>query len=144
MEFNRPRVVLVDDHPAILRQVLQMISPDFEAVDVLDDGRPLPAMVHKLNPDLIVLDISLPGLNGMQIAALLRKTGTSAKIVFLTVHADADYAHEAFRTGAMGYVVKPRLASDLIPALKAAMSGQRFVSPCPELAEVANELDNLN
>lgn len=133
---KRPRVVLVDDHPAVLRQVLQLISSDFEVVDVLDDGRPLPALVTSLEPDLIVLDITLPGLSGIEIASLLRKTGALAKIVFLTVHADPDYAREAFDVGAKGYVVKPRLASDLIPALRAAMSGQRFVSPCPELAEL--------
>ena len=134
--MNLPRVVLVDDHPAILRQTIQLISDEFEVVDVLDDGRLLPATVTQFDPDLIVLDITLPGLNGIEVAALLKKTGTSAKIVFLTVHADADYAREAFEVGAKGYVVKPRLASDLIPALRAAMSGKRFVSPCPELAEV--------
>lgn len=131
-----PRVVLVDDHPAVLRQTMQLISNDFEVVDVLDDGRLLPASITELSPDLVVLDITLPGLNGIEVAALLKKTGTSAKIVFLTVHADPDYAREAFEVGAKGYVIKPRLASDLIPALKAAMSGQRFVSPCPELAEM--------
>jgi len=133
---KRPRVVVVDDHPAVLRQVLQLISSEFEVVDVLDDGRPLPALVTSLEPDLIVLDITLPGLSGIEVASLLRKTGALAKIVFLTVHADPDYAREAFDVGATGYVVKPRLASDLIPALRAAMSGQRFVSPCPELAEL--------
>ena len=143
INIKRPRVVLVDDHPVILRRVLSLISAEFDVVDVLDDGRPLPGMVHRINPDLIVLDITLPGLNGIEIAALLKKTGTSAKIVFFTIHADPDYAREAFRTGAMGYVIKPRLASDLIPALKAAMSNQRFVSPCPELAELANGLKGL-
>src|SRR5262245_40038163 len=136
IDLKLPRVVLVDDHPAVLRQTMQLISDEFEVVDVLDDGRLLPASVTELDPDLIVLDITLPGLNGIEVASLLKKTGASAKIVFLTGHADADYAREAFGVGAKGYVVKPRLASDLIPALKAALSGQRFVSPCPELAEV--------
>ncbi len=134
--FKLPRVVLVDDHPAVLRQTIQLISNEFEVVDVLDDGRLLPATVTAFNPDLIVLDVSLPGLSGIEVAALLKKTGTCAKIVFLTVHADVDYAREAFDVGAKGYVIKPRLASDLIPALKAAMSDKRFVSPCPELAEL--------
>jgi DNA-binding NarL/FixJ family response regulator len=136
IESKRPRVVLVDDHPAVLRQTMQLISDEFEVVDALDDGRLLPASITELDPDLIVLDITLPGLNGIEVAALLKKSGTSAKIIFLTVHADADYAREAFGAGATGYVVKPRLASDLVPALKAALCGKRFVSPCPELAEV--------
>jgi len=136
-DLKLPRVVLVDDHPAVLRQTMQLIANEFEVVDVLDDGRLLPASVTELDPDLIVLDITLPGLNGIEIASLLKKTGTSARIIFLTVHADVDYAREAFDVGAKGYVVKPRLASDLIPALKAAMSGKRFVSPCPELADLA-------
>jgi DNA-binding NarL/FixJ family response regulator len=140
MNIKRPRVVLVDNYPAILHRILPLMSAEFDVVDVFDDGRALPGMVHKINPDLIVLDITLPGLNGIEIAALLKKTRTSARIVFFTVHADPDYAREAFRTGAMGYVLKPRLASDLIPALKAAMSDRRFVSPCPELAELANGL----
>jgi len=135
-DLKLPRVVLVDDHPAVLRQTMQLISNEFEVVDILDDGRLLPASVTELDPDLVVLDISLPGLSGIEVAALLKKTGTSAKIIFLTVHADPDYAREAFFVGAKGYVVKPRLASDLIPAMKAALAGQRFVSPCPELAEL--------
>jgi DNA-binding NarL/FixJ family response regulator len=140
---SKPSIVLVDNYPAILHQMLPLISPEFEVVSVFEDGRFLPSLVHKLNPDLIVLDITLPGLNGIEIAGLLQKTGTRAKMVFFTVHADPDYAREAFHLGAMGYVVKMRLVSDLIPALKAAMSGQRFLSPCPELAALANELNAL-
>ena len=140
---TRPRIVLVDNYPAILHQMLPLISTEFEVVAVFEDGSLLAGLVHKINPDLIVLDITLPGLNGIEIAALLQKTGISAKIVFFTVHADPDYAREAFHLGAMGFVLKMRLASDLIPALKAAMAGQRFLSPCPELAPLANELSQL-
>jgi DNA-binding NarL/FixJ family response regulator len=141
---SKPRIVLVDNYPAILHQMLPLISTEFDVVSVFEDGRPLPGMVDKINPDLIVLDITLPGLNGIEIAALLQKAGTPAKIVFFTVHADPDYAREAFRLGAMGFVVKMRLVSDLVPALKAAMAGQRFLSPCPELAELAKGLTELN
>jgi DNA-binding NarL/FixJ family response regulator len=140
---TRPRIVLVDNYPAILHQMLPLISTEFEVVAVFEDGSLLAGLMHKINPDLIVLDITLPGLNGIEIAALLQKTGTSAKIVFFTVHADPDYAREAFHLGAMGFVVKMRLASDLMPALRAALSGQRFLSPCPELAELAKGLTGL-
>jgi len=136
MITTRPTVVLVDDHPAILRQSIQLISEEFEVIDTLDDGRELLDAVRKLAPELIVLDITLPGLSGIEVALRLKKTRCPAKIIFLTIHADPDYAQRAFETGASGYVVKPRLASDLVPALKAALEGKRFVSPCSELAEV--------
>lgn len=134
---RRPRIVLVDDHPAVLRQTIQLVSDEFEVVDALDDGADCSAVVNDSAPDLIVLDITLPGLSGIEVASRLKATGCTAKIVFLTVHADPDYVREAFTVGASGYVVKPRLGSDLIPALHAAMSGQRFISPCPELQEFA-------
>jgi DNA-binding NarL/FixJ family response regulator len=134
---RRPRVVLVDDHPAVLRQTIQLISNEFEVVDALDDGGQFSEVVADQEPDLIVLDITLQGLSGIELASRLKATGCSAKVIFLTVHIDPDYAREAFAIGATGYVVKPRLASDLIPALRAAMSGQRFISPCPELKELA-------
>ena len=115
-----------------MRQTMRLLSDEFEVVDTLDSGQRLTTVVAALEPDLIVLDITLPGLNGMELATQLKKTGCSAKIVFLTVHQDADYAREAFDVGATGYVLKPRLASDLIPALHAALEGKRFISPCPE------------
>ena len=139
----KPRVVLVDNYPAILLEMLPLISTEFEMAAVFEDGRSFPGIVHVINPDLILLDITLPGLNGIEIARLLKKTGTSAKIVFFTVHADPDYAREAFHIGAMGFVLKTRLASDLVPALRAALSGRRFLSPCPEFAELAKELTVL-
>ncbi len=132
-----PRVVLVDDHPAMLRQTIQLLSPQFEIVHALPDGRQLLPLVAKGNLDLIVLDITLPEPSGIDLAVQLRRVGCSAKIVFLTVHADRDYAREAFEAGACGYVLKPRLASDLIPALKGALSGKIFISAAPELKELA-------
>lgn len=135
-QANLPRVVLVDDHPAVLRQVMQVLDNEFEVVDALEDGEQLSAAVADLAPDLIVLDITLPGISGIDLALQLRKVGCRAKIVFLTVHADPDYAREAFLVGANAYVIKPRLASDLAKALKAALAGKRFLSPSPELEEL--------
>ena len=134
---RRPRVVLVDDHPAVLRQTIQLISDEFEVVDALEDGSQCSAVVRDMEPDLVVLDITLQGLSGIELACRLKAAGCSAKIVFLTVHADPDYVREAFTSGATGYVVKPRLGTDLIPALRAALSDERFISPCPELKEFA-------
>ena len=129
------RVILVDDNPAILRQTIQLLPEAFEVVDALEDGSELAASVKKYRPDVIVLDITLPGSSGIQLASQLKAAGCTARIVFLTVHADPDYAREAFAVGAMAYVVKPRLVSDLPRALYSAMAEQRFVSPSVELEE---------
>ncbi|HRZ43728.1 MAG TPA: response regulator, partial [Candidatus Paceibacterota bacterium] len=130
------RVLLVDDHPAILQQVAQLLREEFDVVDALPDGARLEAALARSHPDLVVLDISMPGLTGIELARRMTDAGCPARIVFLTVHADADYARAAFAAGAFGYVVKLRLGCDLAPALRAAMAGQRFVSRCPELEEL--------
>jgi DNA-binding NarL/FixJ family response regulator len=127
------RVLLVDDHPAILRQVARLLPPEFEVVEMLPNGVQLEAALTRSHPDLIVLDIMLPGLSGIELARRLTTAGCEAPIVFLTVHADADYAREALAVGALGYVVKLRLGTDLLPALRAALAGRRFISPCPDL-----------
>jgi len=128
-----PRVILVDDHSAMLRQVTQLLEGQFEVLAALHDGGQLVATARVLRPDLIALDIALPGLSGIELARQLTDAKCKARIVFLTVHADADYAREALAAGGLGYVVKPRLGSDLLPALRAALEGRRFVSPCQEL-----------
>ena len=133
---NLPRVVLVDDHPALLRQTAQLLSGRFEIVATLPNGRELLDLITKERVQMVVLDITLPGPSGIELAAKLKKSGYSGGIVFLTVHADPDYAREAVEVGALGYVVKPRLASDLVPAIKAALEGKVFISPCPELKAV--------
>jgi DNA-binding NarL/FixJ family response regulator len=134
---NPPRVVLVDDHPALLRQTAHLLSGRFEIVATLPNGRDLIDIAAKENVDVVVMDITLPGLSGIELAAKLKKSGFAGRIVFLTVHADPDYAREALEVGGFGYVVKPRLASDLIPAIKAALEGTVFISPCPELKAIA-------
>lgn len=105
-------------------------------VQALTDGTGLVEAVARIGPDLIVLDITLPGPSGLELARRLHDEGSPVRIVFLTVHCDADYARAAFATGALGYVVKSRMASDLVAALRAALLGTRFVSPCPELEGV--------
>lgn len=134
-DTKKVRVILVDDHPAVLRQTIQLLPERFEVVETSEDGVGLQSILRKLEPDILVLDITLPLVSGVDLARRLRAAGCSTKIIFLTVHADPDYAWEAFNVGAVGYVIKPRLASDLVPALDAALAGKRFVSPCAELAE---------
>jgi DNA-binding NarL/FixJ family response regulator len=135
-DAKKVRVILVDDHPAVLRQTMQLLPERFEVVETSQDGAELQAAVGELQPDILVLDITLPLFSGVELARRLRAAGHKTKIIFLTVHTDPDYVWEAFEAGALGYVVKPRLASDLVPALDSVLEGKRFISPCPELAGV--------
>ena len=128
-EATHARLVLVDDNPAVLRQIIQVLPAEFEVVDTLEEGEELLATVEREQPDLIVLDIGLPGASGLVLASRLAKAGSSARIVFLTVHSDPDYVRAALRAGASGFVVKTRLSLDLEPALRAALTGKRFISP---------------
>ena len=98
-------------------------------VGTVGNGRELLVAVKRLKPDLVVLDISMPEMNGIEVALALRRSHPEIKVVFLTVQDDADYARAAFAAGALGYVLKARLASDLIPAVRAALEGRRFLSP---------------
>jgi DNA-binding NarL/FixJ family response regulator len=130
------RILLVDDHPAMLKQLASMFPEEFHVVAALGDGRRVAEAILEHRPDVIVLDITLPGLSGIQVASHLRRIGIAPKIIFLTVHNDPDYARAAFDAGGLAYVVKMRLASDLMPALRAVSAGQRYISPSPELKEV--------
>ena len=131
---RRIRLLLVDDNPAVLRQIAEVLPDDFDVVDMLESGEGLPFAVTTHAPDVIVLDITLPGESGLAVAAELRRRGCTARLVFLTVHQDADYVRSALAVGACGYVVKLRLALDLETAVRAAADGQRFISPLPELS----------
>jgi len=122
-------VLLLDDHPGVLRQVAELLPAGFEVVAALNDAAALPAAMQRHQPDLVVLDISLPGTSGIELASQLRSAGHAGRVVFLTVHDDAEYARAGFAAGGKGYVVKPRLATDLVPALEAALAGRTFVSP---------------
>jgi DNA-binding NarL/FixJ family response regulator len=136
-----PRIVLVDDHPAVLDQTIELLSSEFEIVAAVEEGRDLLDLIPSEQIDLMVLDITLPDMTGIELALRLRRAGNKAKIVFLTVHCDPDYAREAFEVGASGFVIKPRLASDLIPAMRLALANKQFISPCAELKELGYELN---
>lgn len=127
--MGRARVLLADDHEEFLAMEARLLGQEFEVVKGVNDGRSLLEEVALLEPDLLVLDISMPVLNGIEAAQQLQAAGSRARIVFLTVHDDPDYARAALAAGALGYVVKCRLASDLLPAMNAALAGRSFVSP---------------
>ena len=134
---SHARLLLVDDNPSVLRQVGQLLPPEFEIVGTLEDGAGLRDAARDYQPDIIVLDITLPPVNGIALASQLRQAGCPAKIVFLTVHSDPDYVLAAFAAGAFGYVVKTRLSLDIVLALRAALRHEHFISPSPELEGMA-------
>lgn len=123
-------VLLADDNGQVLQHVSEFLSADgCEVIAMVSDGQAALDAAMKLRPDVVVLDISMPILNGIQAARRLRQTDSDAKIVFLTVEKDPEICLVALETGALGYVLKPRLGADLIPAIDQAWLGRRFVSP---------------
>jgi DNA-binding NarL/FixJ family response regulator len=132
-EQPRIRLVVVDDNPAMLRQIAQVLPNEFEIAAMCQNGDELQDALAACDPDVVVLDITLPGENGIIIASRLTRAACRARIVFLSVHHDADYVRSTMAAGAVGYVVKMRLSLDLPAALLAAHAGERFVSPLPEL-----------
>jgi DNA-binding NarL/FixJ family response regulator len=132
--LSRARVLLADDHEEFLAVEAQLLEPEFEVVTTASDGWETLEQAARFSPDLVILDISMSKLDGIATARHLRAAGSRAKIIFLTVHGDPDYVRAGLAAGAIGYVVKSRLASDLVTALREAMAGRSFVSPSISLA----------
>jgi DNA-binding NarL/FixJ family response regulator len=127
--MKKPRVLLADDHQIVIEGLKSLLGGEFEVVGSVEDGRALVDQAAALHPDLIVADISMPQLNGIEAARQIKKTDKKIKIVFLTMHLDATYAANAFEAGASGFVLKHSAPSELSTALHQAMKGQTYVSP---------------
>jgi DNA-binding NarL/FixJ family response regulator len=123
-----PRVLLADDLPEIRERITELLRGHFDIVATAQNGQQAIEAAATFDPDVVVLDISMPILSGIQVASRLRDFGCKARIVFVTVHEDPDYIEAAFSVGATGYVFKSRLATDLVPAVQGALQGDRFVS----------------
>ena len=126
---EQPRVLLADDHGPIIVRVKSLLQSAFDVVGSVDNGKDLVSEAARLKPDVIVLDISMPGLTGIEAAQELRAAGSTAKLVFLTVHERVEFVRACLAEGALGYVVKSRLAVDLLSAIHEALAGRRFISP---------------
>ena len=124
-----PRVLLADDHRPLIERLTVLLQPTFEIVGTVGNGAELVSEALRLQPDVIVSDISMPVLNGIDAAHKLRDAGSTAKVIFLTLHQGVDFVHACLAEGACGYVVKLDMATDLIPAIREALCGRQFVSP---------------
>ena len=126
---GRPRVLVADDHRAMLDSLVRLLSRDFIVVAAVTDGLSAVTETELLEPDLLVLDIAMPGLNGIAAAVRLKEHGSKAKIVFVTNMRDTEFVQESLALGNVGFVVKDRLVADLLPAIRSVLAGETFVSP---------------
>jgi DNA-binding NarL/FixJ family response regulator len=127
--LSRPRILLADDHPAVLKATNGLLKPQFDVVGTVVDGAMLVSEALRPFPDVIVADITLPVLSGIDAARQLRDSAPSAKIVFLTVHSEQQFVDACMAEGALGYVLKSHMKAHLIPAIQAALLGQSYVGP---------------
>jgi DNA-binding NarL/FixJ family response regulator len=126
--MNKIRVLLADDHQTVLERVCEILGEDFEVVGKVNNGRDAVAQAERLDPDVLVIDISMPILNGLEAAQRLKSAKLRGKVVFLTVHEDKDFVAAAFSAGASGYVTKENVDTDLVPAIRDALEGRVYVS----------------
>jgi DNA-binding NarL/FixJ family response regulator len=126
---TRARVLLAEDHPAVAEDLRALLTSEFDVIATVGDGYGLVAAADTLTPDVIVTDIAMPGLDGMAAAGEILQRNPRARIVFVTVHNDAELVQKALATGVLGYVLKPTAGDELVPATHAALRGERYVSP---------------
>ena len=144
----KPRILLADDHRIVIDGLRHLLEPDFEVVGNVEDGRALVKESRKLKPDIIVADISMPLLNGIEAARQVKEILPVTKIIFLTMHPDVVYAARAFEAGASGYVLKHSASDELVTAIKSVLQGRTYVTPmiAGELMDgyrhASKELDN--
>ncbi|HRI51362.1 MAG TPA: response regulator transcription factor, partial [Pseudomonadota bacterium] len=127
--MQRPRILLADDHTLLLDGMCKLLENDFTLIGTVANGRELLAEAERLMPDVILLDISMPLLNGLDAARQLKQRGVRAKLVFVTMHNGADYVKEAFRAGASAYVLKHAAAAELVGAVHEVLRGNIYISP---------------
>jgi DNA-binding NarL/FixJ family response regulator len=139
--MKKVRILLADDHRMLAEGLRSLLEPEFELVGIAEDGRALVARAKELNPDVIVADITMPLLNGIEAVLQLKKAGIEAKVVFLTMHQDATYAARAFEAGASGFVLKHSASSELVTAIREALADRTYVTPmiAKELMDIYRE-----
>lgn len=133
--MKRPRVLLADDHRLMAEGLKRLLDPEFELVGIVEDGRALVEAAARLKPDVVVADITMPRLNGLEAIPLLKKDNPDARIVLITMHRETAYARRALKAGASAFVLKSSAPAELIAAIRAALAGRTFVTP-----EIAGQL----
>jgi len=126
---RRPRVLLADDHLLVAEALRSLLTPEFDLVGVVEDGRALVEAAGTLRPDVIVADVSMPHLNGIDALVRLRQDGDETPVVFLTMHRDATFARRALEAGASGFVLKHSASDELVSAIRAALDGGTYLAP---------------
>jgi DNA-binding NarL/FixJ family response regulator len=126
---RRPRVLLADDHRLVAEALKSLLAPEFDLVGVVEDGRALIEAARTQKPDVIVADVTMPHLNGIDALAQLRQGGDRVPVVFLTMHRDVTFARRALDAGASGFVLKHSAPAELISAIRAALEGKTWLTP---------------
>jgi DNA-binding NarL/FixJ family response regulator len=139
---GRARILLADDHRGMLDIVARLLTEEFEIVAAVENGERAVEAAAALDPNVVILDISMPVMNGIEAAMRLKASGSRAKVIFLTVQAQAEFVSKAFSTGAFGYVLKPRLATDLIPAVREVLEDRTFPPQSPGIDEDVAEVQS--
>ena len=129
MIMNRPKLLLADDHTMFSQGLQSLLEDEFDLVGAVGDGQTLVEAASRLQPDVIVVDISMPVMNGFDAVRQLKKEGVTAKIIFLTMHADDRLLAEAFRCGGSGYVLKQSAGEELIAGIRQVLAGRKYVTP---------------
>lgn len=127
--LRRPRLLLADDHLLVAEALKSLLAADFELVGVVSDGRELVEAATRLRPDVIVADITMPHLNGIDALVQLRQGNDMVPVVFLTMHRDVTFARRALEAGAVGFVLKHSASDELVTAIRAALRGETYITP---------------
>jgi DNA-binding NarL/FixJ family response regulator len=126
---RRPRVLLADDHLLVAEALKSLLAPEFDLVGVVEDGRALVEAARTLKPDVVVADVTMPHLNGIDALVRLRQEGDRVPVVFLTMHRDVTFARRALDAGASGFVLKHSAPAELVSAIRAALEGKTYLTP---------------
>jgi DNA-binding NarL/FixJ family response regulator len=126
---HKPKILIGDDHALIIEGLRSLLAKEFEVVGVAMNGRDLVNETERLKPDAVLLDVSMPVLNGMEAANQIRQVAPAVKIVFVTQRSDREYVRAAFGLGASAYILKQSVASEIIPAIREALAGRYYVTP---------------
>ena len=136
------RLLVAEDHALMRAKVVGTLEIEYSVVGAVGDGQQMLDEELRIQPDVVILDIAMPSMNGIEAAIVLRQRASKARVIFLTVHEEPAFLKAALDAGAVGYVIKSRLVSDLRLAVREAMAGRRFISPCLSVRPEDGNQDN--